>query len=197
MAGGINLYEYVGGDPVRYIDETGNFPVDTVWDAASIVYDVGKVAVGAVTGNKSLRNEGFADLGADTAALFIPYLPAGSTKLARQVAKAADDCPPVGSTRSGARFVADDTGRVVDTMATPPGRYIQPDGSATDILQQASHPGLDPFTARTHTHPATVHRNPSNPSHGSTILGEPRQVTSEEIANIMDGTAKRGRSRGR
>ncbi|MDX2147682.1 MAG: RHS repeat-associated core domain-containing protein [Planctomycetota bacterium] len=95
------------------------------------------------------------------------------------------------------RFIADDAGNLVDMLATPPGRYMQPDRSATDILQQASHGGLDPFTARTHTHPAIVNQNPLNPAQGSTRLGDPRPVTTQEILNIMDGTAVPSEPRGR
>jgi RHS repeat-associated protein len=107
--------------------------------------------------------------------------------------------PPAGGAggRRGPRFVADDMGNVVDTQATPPGRYIQPDRSATDILQQAEHPGLDPFTSRTHTHPAEVHINPRNPAQGATRLGDPRPVTTDEVKNIKEGKAKPSRRRGR
>jgi RHS repeat-associated protein len=95
------------------------------------------------------------------------------------------------------RFIADEAGNIVDTHATPPGRYIQPDKSATDILQDASHPGLDDFTSRTHTHDATVHVNPNDPTKGTTKLSEhPRSVTTEEVKNIMDGTATKSTSRG-
>lgn len=96
-----------------------------------------------------------------------------------------------------ARFIADDAGNVVDTLATPPGRYLQPDGSATDILQQVPHPGLNPFARRTHTHPAIVNRNPLNPAQGSTRLGDPRHVSTEDILNIMNGNAKRSKPKGR
>ena len=95
------------------------------------------------------------------------------------------------------RFIADEAGNIVDTQATPPGRYIQPDKSATDILQDASHPGLDDFTSRTHTHKATVHVNPNDPTKGATKLTKhPDPVTADEVKNIMDGTATRSKSRG-
>jgi hypothetical protein len=91
-----------------------------------------------------------------------------------------------------------DAGNIVDTAATPPGPYIQPDRSATDILQKAEHPGTDPFTARTHTHQAVVTVNPNDPTKGSTKLADdPRPVTTEEVLNIMDGTATPSRPKGR
>jgi RHS repeat-associated protein len=95
------------------------------------------------------------------------------------------------------RFIGDDKGNIVDTNATPPGSYTQPDRSRTDILQDRPHRGLDPFTARTHTHPATVHQNPQDPSRGSTNLGDPRPVTTDEVRNIMNSTATSSRSKGR
>lgn len=76
------------------------------------------------------------------------------------------------------------------------GRYIQPDRSATDVLQQSQHPGLDAFSSTTHTHPARIDVNPSNPSLGSTRLQDPRPVTGAEVDNIMNGTATRAGSRG-
>jgi hypothetical protein len=98
---------------------------------------------------------------------------------------------------TAARFIADSVGNIVDTHATPPGRYIQPNRSATDILQRAEHPGLDPFVARTHTHPAIVNQRPGNTSQGSTRLGEPRPVTTEEVLNIINGRATPSKPKGR
>jgi hypothetical protein len=97
-----------------------------------------------------------------------------------------------------ARFVADDRGNIVDTRATPPGRYVQPDGSATDILQKASHPGLSPFDSRTHTHQASVNQNPANPSQGSTRWSKhPQPVSTDEVLNIVNGIATPSTPRGR
>ncbi|NMC69597.1 MAG: hypothetical protein GYA57_05950 [Myxococcales bacterium] len=77
------------------------------------------------------------------------------------------------------------------------GRYRQPDGSMTDVLQRAEHPGLGPFDSRTHTHPASVHVNPADPTRGSTTLGDPRSVTGEEVQAVTDGSATRVGPRGR
>jgi RHS repeat-associated protein len=86
--GGINLYGYVRNDPIRYVDRDGRIPVDTVWDVGSMIYDVGKIGVGYVTGNPALVTEGSTDLAADAAATLVPYVPAGGSKLARALGKA-------------------------------------------------------------------------------------------------------------
>ena len=73
------------------VDPDGNIPVDTAWDAVSIIYDVTKIGVGYALDNPRLIQEGGIDLAADTVALFIPYVPAGSTKITRMLGKGADD----------------------------------------------------------------------------------------------------------
>jgi len=79
----LNRYAYANNSPYRYTDPTGGIPVDTVWDAISIVYDVGKIGVGYVLDNPKLISDGAVDLAADTTAFFIPYVPAGATKVIR------------------------------------------------------------------------------------------------------------------
>ncbi|MCG7491913.1 hypothetical protein MHN79_20805, partial [Vibrio sp. Of14-4] len=82
--------------------------VDTVWDGLNIVYDLGKVGVGYATNNPVMVNQGAADLACDTAAILIPYVPAGSTKVARlssdvaEVGKTADAALAAGKKRGAA-----------------------------------------------------------------------------------------------
>ncbi len=85
-----NRYGYAAGNPYRYRDADGRIPVDTIWDAANVVYDLGKAAVGAVTGNSVMVAEGLADAALDGGAMLTPYVPAGSTKVARMLANASD-----------------------------------------------------------------------------------------------------------
>jgi len=63
----LNKYTYGLNNPYRYVDSDGNIPLDTIWDIANVIYDI---AVGD-----------WVSLGADTIAMMIPYVPAGSTKL--------------------------------------------------------------------------------------------------------------------
>jgi RHS repeat-associated protein len=62
-----NLYGYVFNNPINLVDLNGLIPIDTIWDAGNIVVDI-------ISGDNVA-------LAADTAALAIPYLPAGMTKI--------------------------------------------------------------------------------------------------------------------
>ena len=81
--GGNNLYVFCNNDPAQEFDPNGCIPLDIIWDIANIIYDI---CVGDDVA-----------LAADTAALLIPYVPAGSTKLvkAARLSKVEKICPGV------------------------------------------------------------------------------------------------------
>ena len=75
-----NMYAYAHNNPVRFVDPSGEC-VDTLWDAANFIYDIGKISYGYINNNQHAVSSGYADLGADLFALAIPGLPAGVTKV--------------------------------------------------------------------------------------------------------------------
>jgi len=83
--GGLLLYGFCNNDPMNHVDLDGGIPLDTIWDLGNVVYDL------AVGDNVSLA--------ADIAALMIPYVPAGATKLVK-AAKLADVAGICGSVKN-------------------------------------------------------------------------------------------------
>ena len=79
--GGANLYMFCDNDPVNKYDPDGCIPLDTIWDLANVVYDI-------------CAGDDVA-LAADTAALAVPYVPAGATKLvkAAKLSRVKKVCP--------------------------------------------------------------------------------------------------------
>jgi uncharacterized protein RhaS with RHS repeats len=67
--GGYNLYGFVDNTPITDTDVLGNIPLDTVWDLGNVIYDI---AVGD-----------YVSLSVDVAALCIPYVPAGASKVTK------------------------------------------------------------------------------------------------------------------
>jgi hypothetical protein len=85
------LSAFVAGQDVNVAADAGinaaqNNALDTIWDALSILYDSGKIGYGLYKGDDGLVREGFVDLTADSAALLVPMVPAGLTKLKRATA---------------------------------------------------------------------------------------------------------------
>ena len=83
---GLNIHVFVDNIPCLHTDYAGLF-IDTIWDVGNMIWDVGTIAVGAVTGDSNMVEEGAEDLAFDTIAAIIPGLPAGTSKLLKVTSK--------------------------------------------------------------------------------------------------------------
>ncbi|EPX57569.1 hypothetical protein D187_004913 [Cystobacter fuscus DSM 2262] len=61
-------YAYGLNNPLHFVDPNGLIPIDTVWDAGNVIYDI--------------VVQDWTALGLDVAAMAVPYVPAGTTKAA-------------------------------------------------------------------------------------------------------------------
>jgi RHS repeat-associated protein len=83
----LNAYSYVKNDPVKYMDPTGEIPLDTIADVGFLIYDVGAIVYDFfATGSKNWEENSMA-LGADALGTVIPYA-TGLGMVARTAAKA-------------------------------------------------------------------------------------------------------------
>lgn len=198
-----NRYAYARNNPLRYIDPDGRV-IDTVADIGFVAYDLFDMGRSAFSGQGVSGTQWLA-LGADVGGAMIPFASGGglavraASKADNAIAllKAGDKAADAGRAADvgqGARFIVEPNGTVADTLATPPGRYRQPDtGHMTDVLQKADH-----GHGHSHTHEMAVHRNPKDPSKGSTRkTGVTRPVSADEARNIQTGAAEKLPPRGR
>ena len=121
-------FQYGWNNPVKNLDPDGNFPIESIWDAANVVYDIGKIAYGGLTGNNAMVASGTKDLAADALALAIPYVPAGASKVLR-AATTVDD---VTSAADGAKGKSS-------------GKAAKKDKAATDKVHKNSNDALGDF----------------------------------------------------
>jgi uncharacterized protein RhaS with RHS repeats len=73
--GATNLYAYVGGDPVNFVDPNGLI-VDPVWDAASVGYGAYSLASNLLCGDYEDAAWDALGLRLDVGALSLPFVPA-------------------------------------------------------------------------------------------------------------------------
>lgn len=91
---------------------------ETAWDGLCVLYDLDKIRYGYYKDDKGLMKEGFIDLAFDSTAFFIPFVPAGLSKLARNADKAAETASKIGkeiASASGKEVKV--IGRLEDTAA--------------------------------------------------------------------------------
>ena len=74
-------YVYCLNNPVRYVDSTGKFPVETIWDIGNVIYDVGAAVVNHIEGNHEVAKSNWRDFGLDVASVLLPYVPGGTSKV--------------------------------------------------------------------------------------------------------------------
>jgi len=102
----MQLYHYAGNNPVRYSDPDGCIPIDTVWDIGCTIFDTGVAIYKSSKGD----NSGWVDVGIDAAAILIPYVPAGlskideAVKLARKADKIGDTVRAADKAGDAAKF---------------------------------------------------------------------------------------------
>ena len=123
----LNRYSYVRNNPYKYVDPTGEIPIDVIVDVGFIAYGVYQFAR-----NPSLRSAG--ELGADVAFAFIPFLP--NIKRIKEGAKAlgkAEDVKGVG--RAGEK--ASDTARASRELTQQESKIIKSlDRIEKDVLDR-------------------------------------------------------------
>ena len=105
-----NLFTYAANNPVHYIDPDGRI-IDIIWDIGFTLYDIGSAIYKSTKGD----NSGWIDVGIDAAAILIPCVPAGLSKIddAVKLAKKADK---VGDAVRVADKVGDTAKAVKSTM---------------------------------------------------------------------------------
>ena len=74
-------YTYCLNNPIKLKDPNGEIPLETIWDIGNVLYDFGAAVTNHIKGNHNVAKSNWRDLGMDVAAVFIPYVPAGASKV--------------------------------------------------------------------------------------------------------------------
>ncbi len=95
----ISPYSYCGGDPINYIDPTGQY-LETAWDIGNLLFDVGAAIYDHVTGDHKSAKEHWVDAAIDVTAVIIPGVPAGVSKAVKTVDKTVDATKAIKATKA-------------------------------------------------------------------------------------------------
>ena len=101
---GISGYVYCAGNPVRFIDPTGEFPVETIWDVGNLLYDVGAAIYNHIKGDHKTARSHWGNAAFDAGAMLIPYVPAGTSKVVKVGASGAKALDRVTDARKASRM---------------------------------------------------------------------------------------------
>lgn len=138
-----NLYHYAGNNPVKYTDPDGRI-VDTIWDIGFTLYDIGSAIYKSSKGD----NSGWIDVGLDAAAILVPGIPAGLSKIddaVRTADKVGDTAKVVKSSRPNQvhHFATNKNSRYTKQMSDIADKYgLKLDGDWNKELlpHQGRHP---------------------------------------------------------
>ena len=129
LMGGSNSYLYANGDPVNMIDPHGLF-IDTLADAAFVVYDLYRIGKDNVFGDCDNLGENLTALGLDFAGIFVPFATGGGL-----IVRAAERVAQTGANRTIAHWDFDAAETAYNSIR----------GSNSDIIQIAGNTGMRDF----------------------------------------------------
>ncbi len=102
----LNRYSYVRNNPYKYVDPTGDIPIDVIVDVGFIAYGIYKF-----TQSPSLKSAG--EVGLDVAFAFVPFLP--NIKRGKELAKAlskAEDVRDIGKVSDASKLSPQEIGKL-------------------------------------------------------------------------------------
>ena len=107
----VSTYAYTLNNPVRFKDEDGKIPVETIWDAANVAMGVGSLINNIRSGNIGAAAVDGLGVVVDAAATIIPYVPGGVSsgikayRAGKVVVNATKTAKAVKSTTQGSKQI--------------------------------------------------------------------------------------------